>query len=100
MQLLVACQHLYEMRDAVRARLGPLGCLHAPQHGIAIDAVQGFKESLGLYMGVQCCLKVWRYGGIAWRVIGIGPAAVGLRSLHLSEAGSLHAALSDERECL
>lgn len=97
MDLLAARQHCDQRRDALLARLGLLRRLHAPQHRVAVRAVQRREERPGLRGRRQRGLQVVGDGGGAGAVVGLVPAAVGLRPVDLGLPGGLHASRFDQR---
>src|SRR4051794_5292460 len=95
-KLLPRLEHLDELREPPRPRLGPLGVLQAIEDRVAVLAVQAGEERLRPRSRVELAPEVVGDGHRRLPGVGRRPAAVGLRGLGLGQAARAHPALGDQ----
>ena len=83
----VPLQHVDELLDLLRARLGSFRRLDPEQDGVSVRAVQRREKCLRFRVRVECPLKIVRHAGGSVRVVRGVPLTIRLRAVDRLEAG-------------
>jgi hypothetical protein len=83
MHFLVTLQHLHELRNSFRARLGLLDGLNPEQDSIPVSAVKSSKEGFGSRIAIERGLKIAWHHGLAGRVVCGFPTSIAFGALNL-----------------
>src|ERR1700680_2966878 len=100
MNFLTPFEHFDERSNLAGACLSLLHGLDSEKNRILVRPVESLKESLRAEIGIQCCLQITRHTSATWRIIGVSPAPIFLRTLHRFQPRCLHAPACDQRQSL